>query len=417
VNNPKTTTRNQFHLIQKSPNDASELVSNGSDRGTAMNTLVLKQTQKQVQDEKSPEGAGVSPRLFLSDKLFAAMLGVERLRTERSKRQFILMLIQGKQWLSFDTNRDTFKQIVAAVSSSTRETDIMGWYKRNATIGVLLTEFGQCDINSALNIVHSKVCSALHGRLPLRQSNDLHISFHIYPEGEVIAARAWEADSKLYPDLPGVNMHGKLSLLLKRFMDIVGSIVAITLLLPLLAFIAIAVKLSSEGPVLFCQKRVGQYGSLFTFYKFRSMYFRSESSVHESYAKQFISGQAKSETSSGLYKMSNDRRVTPLGRVLRRLSFDELPQLFNVLKGDMSLVGPRPPIPYELEVYSPWHRRRLLEAKPGITGLWQVTGRSKTVFNDMVRLDLQYAANRTLWLDIAILAKTVWVVLSGEGAY
>jgi lipopolysaccharide/colanic/teichoic acid biosynthesis glycosyltransferase len=379
-----------------------------------MNTLVLKQAQKPIKEEDSLEILRESSRLFLSEKLFEAMLSLERLRTERAKRQFILMLIEGKQLLSMDT---TLKQVVEAISSSTRETDILGWYKRNAVIGVILTEFGQCDISSALNTVNAKVCSALHNRLGLRQSNDLHISFHIYPEDEIIAPRNWEADSKLYPDLPGVKLNGKASLIVKRFMDIIGSVVAIILLLPLLALIAVAVKLSSKGPVLFCQKRVGQYGSLFTFYKFRSMYFKSASSIHETYAKQFISGEAKSENSSGLYKMSNDRRITPLGRVLRKTSFDELPQLFNVLRGDMSLVGPRPPIPYELEVYSPWHRRRLLEAKPGITGLWQVNGRSKTVFNDMVRLDLRYAANRSLWLDIAILAKTVWVVVSGDGGY
>jgi lipopolysaccharide/colanic/teichoic acid biosynthesis glycosyltransferase len=133
--------------------------------------------------------------------------------------------------------------------------------------------------------------------------------------------------------------------------------------------------------------------------------------------KRFISGDADSATQGGTFKLTTDPRVTPLGRFLRKTSLDELPQFFNVLKGEMSLVGPRPPIPYELESYGQWHRRRLLEAKPGITGLWQVNGRSTTKFDDMVRLDLEYARTWTPWLDVKILWKTPRAVLSAQGAY
>jgi lipopolysaccharide/colanic/teichoic acid biosynthesis glycosyltransferase len=122
-------------------------------------------------------------------------------------------------------------------------------------------------------------------------------------------------------------------------------------------------------------------------------------------------------TEATIYKIVNDPRVTPIGRVLRRSSLDELPQFFNVLKGDMSLVGPRPPLPYEFERYSAWHRRRVLEVKPGLTGLWQVYGRSRTNFDEMVRLDLQYARQWSLWLDLKILLKTPVVVIFGTGAY
>jgi len=136
--------------------------------------------------------------------------------------------------------------------------------------------------------------------------------------------------------------------------------------------------------------------------------------------RQLISGNEdhqRPESHGGIYKIKDDPRVTPIGRFLRKTSLDELPQFFNVLKGEMSLVGPRPPIPYEVEAYETWHRRRFLEAKPGITGLWQVEGRSKLKFDEMVRLDLKYAKTWSPWLDIKILLRTPTVVLRGDGAY
>jgi lipopolysaccharide/colanic/teichoic acid biosynthesis glycosyltransferase len=142
---------------------------------------------------------------------------------------------------------------------------------------------------------------------------------------------------------------------------------------------------------------------------------------HRQYITQFIAGEAKGDSvrkdGEVVYKIVGDPRVTPVGHILRRTSLDELPQLINVLKGDMSLVGPRPPLPYELEVYDIWHKRRLMEAKPGITGLWQISGRSRVKFDDMVRLDLRYAQKWSLWMDIKILLQTPRAILSGEGAY
>jgi lipopolysaccharide/colanic/teichoic acid biosynthesis glycosyltransferase len=185
--------------------------------------------------------------------------------------------------------------------------------------------------------------------------------------------------------------------------------------------IAIAIKLTSNGTVLFRQQRVGRYGKRFTFLKFRSMRCANDSAVHQEYMKRFISGKASTDGQGGkqapVFKITNDPRVTPIGRFLRRTSLDELPQFFNVFIGEMSLVGPRPPIPYEVECYDIWHRRRLLAVKPGITGLWQVSGRSKVAFDDMVRLDLKYARSWSIWLDIKILVKTPRAVLGGEGAF
>ena len=151
------------------------------------------------------------------------------------------------------------------------------------------------------------------------------------------------------------------------------------------------------------------------------MYVNNDNSVHKEFVTKLIASRGESETAHGnrenVYKITNDKRITPLGRFLRRTSLDELPQFLNVLWGDMSLVGPRPPIPYELAAYQTWHRRRLLDVKPGITGLWQVTGRSTVKFDEMVRLDLRYAMSWSPWLDIRILLRTPFAVIRGSGAY
>jgi lipopolysaccharide/colanic/teichoic acid biosynthesis glycosyltransferase len=152
------------------------------------------------------------------------------------------------------------------------------------------------------------------------------------------------------------------------------------------------------------------------------MYINNDASQHKEYVRQLIAGQAAKQPTNGhgngegIFKLTNDPRITPVGSFLRRTSLDELPQLFNVLRGEMSLVGPRPPLPYEVEAYAPWHRRRLLEAKPGITGLWQVNGRSRVGFDDMVRLDLRYARNWSPGLDLKILLQTPRAVFGGTGA-
>jgi lipopolysaccharide/colanic/teichoic acid biosynthesis glycosyltransferase len=210
-------------------------------------------------------------------------------------------------------------------------------------------------------------------------------------------------------------------LVAKRLMDIAGSALMLILGAPFLVIIALAIKSSSKGPVLFRQYRIGQFGKKFTFLKFRSMRFGNDHSIHKEYVTSLIANQGVSRktnhTGEGVYKLTNDNRVTAVGRFLRRTSLDEFPQFLNVLKGDMSLVGPRPPIPYELEAYQTWHRRRVLDVKPGITGLWQVTGRSRVTFDEMVRLDLRYATAWSPMLDFIILMRTPFAVIKGAGAY
>ena len=183
---------------------------------------------------------------------------------------------------------------------------------------------------------------------------------------------------------------------------------------------ALAIKFSSKGPVLFKQERLGQHGKTFTVLKFRSMRTDCDAKIHQQYVEQFIAGQVdgNSETATKpVFKIQKDPRVTSIGRFIRKTSLDELPQFWNVLRGDMSLVGPRPALAYEFRKYEVWHRRRVLEIKPGITGLWQVEGRSRTRFDEMVRLDLKYARAWSVWLDLKILAQTPGAVIQGEGAH
>ena len=211
-------------------------------------------------------------------------------------------------------------------------------------------------------------------------------------------------------------------------MDILVSGLALVLLAPVLLIIAIAIRLDSPGAVIFVQKRVRGDQSpavphpernVFAFLKFRSMQINNDHGIHRSYVTEYINGHTQVNNGSRakpLYKMRNDPRVTRVGRVLRRSSLDELPQLVNVLKGEMTLVGPRPALPYEVEQYSPDHKRRLIP-RGGLTGLWQVSGRTTLSFQQMVQLDIEYAQRRSLWLDIKILLRTIPAILSRDGAW
>lgn len=205
--------------------------------------------------------------------------------------------------------------------------------------------------------------------------------------------------------------------LLKRSSDL--AIAALTLLLaaPIWLLIALLIKLDSRGPVFYLQERVGMDGRMFLCYKFRTMHPGADSKVHRDYQKQFIAGSAEANLGNGgqpVYKFQSDARITRVGRWLRRASLDEVPQLFNVLRGDMSVVGPRPPIPYEVEDYELWHRKRL-DMKPGLTGLWQVSGRNRIPFEEMVKLDLYYIENWSLLLDLKIIMRTALVIIRGDG--
>lgn len=252
--------------------------------------------------------------------------------------------------------------------------------------------------------------------LSLRQTSDLHLNWKlVIPSGDALVV-----DIPIFWRFSYSNKRLFDYGFSKRMIDILGSILGIILFLPLMILIALTIKITSKGPVLFKQKRIGYLGKKFTFLKFRTMRVNSDETVHRDYVKKLIQGKNE-EINYGtedkpLYKLENDSRITRVGRILRKLSLDELPQFLNVLLGSMSLVGPRPPIQYEVEDYENWHHRRILEVKPGITGLWQVYGRSKTTFDEMVRLDLKYVKEKSIKLDIHILFKTFAAIFNTKGA-
>jgi lipopolysaccharide/colanic/teichoic acid biosynthesis glycosyltransferase len=320
--------------------------------------------------------------------------------------------------LDMESRRESVKWAMETLLVLTRDTDIKGWYKNPTVLGVIFTEMNSLETETLQRKIHESLSS----RLSEEQLDDIQLSFHRFPKDGKPNKPGGPVNFTFYPEYPKKERSHKNALKIKRTIDTIGSIVGILIYSPFFIIVPLCIKLTSGGPVLFRQERVGQYGKTFTFLKFRSMYADNDEDVHKKYVQDLIAGKVSGETEDKgagkkCYKITNDKRVTPLGNILRKLSLDELPQFYNVLRGDMSLVGPRPPIPYELEKYDPWHRRRVLEVKPGITGLWQVTGRSSTTFDEMVRIDLHYATNWSLWFDVKILLKTTWVVVAGKGGY
>ena len=276
-------------------------------------------------------------------------------------------------------------------------------------------------MSSAFTIIESKIKAGLQNVYKPSQLAHLRISFHAFPEISSDQTRGGVVTTRLYPDLVETEKKKKVPLMVKRAMDVVGSTAALLVFSPLFLVLALIIRLTSKGPVFFRQERIGQYGVPFVFLKFRSMHIANDAEIHREFVQNFIAGKSESSATGSnpkvVYKITNDPRVTWIGKLMRRTSLDELPQFWNVLRGEMSLVGPRPPVQYEFDVYDIWHRRRSLEAKPGITGLWQVHGRSRTTFDEMVRLDLQYSRTWTPMLDIKILLDTPRAVLMGDGAY
>jgi lipopolysaccharide/colanic/teichoic acid biosynthesis glycosyltransferase len=361
----------------------------------------------------------VAARAVSGEEAFHANLTLERRRAERCRKPFVLMLLDAHH--ENGTAKSILQVALAGMTSFVRETDALGWYRDGVILGIVFTEVGDHSRDLIADALRTKVGNRLREQLGPETAAKIVISLHIFPEHWDRDDSGWAANSALYPEFKAQGAQKGFARAIKRGMDIVGSAGLMVLLLPVLAAIAAVVKLTSKGPVLFRQERMGRFGVRFKFLKFRSMYLNNAPTIHQEYVRGFISGkQPVKQADSGaqsVYKITNDPRVTPVGRFLRKTSLDELPQLWNVLVGEMSLVGPRPPVPYEYEVYEHWHRRRVLEVQPGMTGLWQVNGRSRTTFDEMVRLDLHYATNWSLWLDLKILLATPKAVLSSSGAY
>lgn len=340
----------------------------------------------------------------VSEGVFRSVLLRESRRADRSNAAFLLLLIT----IEGGDSPMRWRQAIAALSASRRDTDVVGWFEDGRTIGAILPEAGIPDAAAAVDTVARRVRRELAKRLDAGAMTRVTVSVHVHPEPRQAETAPLPAGAQ-----PGVRRG--VAAAAKRGLDITGSLALLTLFSPALLVIAAVVKCTSKGPILFQQTRVGHGARQFTMLKFRTMYANSDAAVHRDYVNAFIKASG-SGADGTMRKMDHDPRITPVGRVLRKTSLDELPQFINTLRGDMSLVGPRPPLPYEVEQYKSWHRRRVLDAKPGITGLWQVTGRSRTTFDEMVRLDLRYAKTPSVWTDIKILLATPHAVITGRGA-
>jgi exopolysaccharide biosynthesis polyprenyl glycosylphosphotransferase len=358
---------------------------------------------------------------ILEETTLHTMLMLERRRAERSRKPFVLMLLDSSAVPKNGNGSKFAEQLTSVVCNATRETDLIGWYEAGSILAVIFTEINLEGKNPITEVLRSKVVAALRENLDHKVAPKLVVTVHLFPESWDQERPDRVADIKLYPEFSRGAGKKRVPMIVKRLIDIAVSGALLLVLSPILAAIALAIKLTSKGPVIFEQERLGQFGKRFKCLKFRTMSTNNDPKIHREFVHRFIAGRAgdsaKSESEPVVYKITNDPRVTSIGKFLRKTSLDEFPQFWNVLRGEMSLVGPRPPVPYEFEVYDFWHRRRVLEVKPGVTGLWQVSGRSRTCFDDMVRLDLRYSQSWSLWLDLKILMATPRAVFTSEGAY
>ena len=383
-------------------NIASRAVGSGGSSGFEVSSVRAGPTHIDTMLHRS-RGADV-----LSRDTFLTQLYREKRRADRSRAPLSLVVMRFDGDNGFD--KDDYQDIISDLSLSTREIDMIG--RLGDDVVAFLLPYSEAGAAKAFS------------RLVVSRTNTpaVNVQSATYPDSQfdtLLVDSLAQIETSQEPAASSLRRHFS-SRGAKRAIDIVGSIALLTLASPLMLVTAIAVKLTSRGPVIFQQMRIGRGGKPFPFYKFRSMRCGTDDAIHREYVKNLIQGRHEQinegDVDNPIYKLQSDSRITAVGRIIRRTSIDELPQLFNVLKGEMSLVGPRPPIPYEIENYQSWHMRRLQEVRPGITGLWQVEGRSKTTFDDMVRLDLRYIRNWSLWLDIKILFKTVVVVIRCDGA-
>lgn len=353
----------------------------------------------------------------LGEDLFRSVLSRERKRADRFDDVFALVTITLGNGSASPATDPRFELVISALAASTRGADVVGWVEEGAVLGVIFADLGS-PAKEVARQTQARVQQNLTDRLDPSQLASLGVQWYVHLGPGAEGAHGLADTDPLLADIRSSQRRRSVLDALKRAFDIAGSLALLLILSPVFLALAALVKLTSEGPVLFRQGRVGLMATPFTMLKFRSMYTKSDSAIHQKFVTDFIKSGSQQGQSSGeqIFKIVNDPRVTPLGAILRKTSLDELPQLWNVLRGDMSLVGPRPPLRYELEQYRPWHWRRVLEAKPGVTGLWQVAGRSRTTFDEMVRLDLRYVRTRSLWADIKILLATPRAVVTGKGA-
>jgi len=312
-------------------------------------------------------------------------------------------------------------RVIGVVENGTIDADVPDTYEGVPVIGDLagLPDAIRDSGANEIIIADSHVSGDALFDVMMRSGRRRGVEFRIAPSLFNCLPRKTEIDQ--IGALPMIRLFreplSSASRLLKRASDFFIALLTLILLSPLWFLIALLIKWDSKGPVFYKQERVGMDGRIFLVYKFRTMRVGADDKAHWEYQRKFIAGRAEANVGDDdhpTYKLQDDPRITRVGRILRRWSLDEVPQFFNVLRGEMSVVGPRPPIPYEVEAYELWHRKRL-DMKPGLTGLWQVSGRNRLPFEEMVRLDLFYIENWSLWLDLKIVLMTTLVLFRGEG--
>ena len=346
-----------------------------------------------------------TPYNIYPKSMFLELLRLEKRRAERTKMPLSIAILAFDNEKSTEVKYDFLKYLDGKI----RDTDVLGYLGENQ-ICVLLPDTSETGAKQVIKKI-------INGDNRLFHQNFIAT----YPDQvfENISTENQDRQDQSPVFLESSVNSNSFFLLLKRGFDILGSIIGILLLSPLMLMTALVIKIDSPGPVFFTQVRLGKKGVPFIFYKFRSMQYKADDMIHRKYVTDLIKGDSHKinhgDTDNPLYKIKNDPRVTRVGKFIRKTSIDELPQLFNVLKGDMSLVGPRPAIPYELEMYKPWYHRRL-DAKPGLTGLWQVSGRSTLGFDEMMELDVKYVEEQSFKLDLMIILRTPLVILSRRGA-
>ena len=327
---------------------------------------------------------------------FHGVLKRERFRSDRNNHWFSLVVFDmGGQ----EKDNNLARNLVNILTSRLRTSDEMGWFDEQR-IAVLLPDTLIEGARILADIVYKEIAAFVP--IPI-------YSVYAYPSQKWLKVKIPQEQSYLSENVYEKVSVGQKMPIWKRAIDILGSSIGLILLSPLFLLTAALIKIMSPGPVFFRQGRVGHSGKIFTFLKFRTMKVNNDATTHRKYLKELINGD--SDVDKPMKKLGNDSRIIPMGKFLRKSCIDELPQLINVIRGEMSLVGPRPCIPYEAEEYLRWHTRRF-DITPGMTGLWQVNGKNHTTFKKMIRLDIKYAEQLSFWLDTKILLKTPIVVLS-----
>ena len=364
-------------------------------------------------------------------RLFRTRLNEEFLRANRTRKPFLYIKMYAHQYDFFGwgspsrTVENTWRISILTMFSHLRFIDVMGYLSDGSWLGIIILNSDLSTLESIRKeILHKLNDAGLIQTLRINPKRPIFEAYFYtgYQEKDNLELadkiKDFNSTNGRFFSLERLNLDHiwehphkiRFRHIIKRVVDLTFTSIALIVLSPVFLFCALAVKISDhKGPVIFRQTRVGKNGRLFTMYKFRSMYVDAEERKKEL--------MAQNETGGKTFKMKNDPRIYPFGRILRKFSLDELPQLVNIIKGDMSIVGPRPPIPSEVEEYEPWHRMRL-SVTPGLTCIWQVSGRSNISFEGQMRLDNDYIRrDGKLGEDLKLILKTFKVVFKGEGAY